>query len=100
MSVRIFPILTAATFIAGFGMGDYLSKQEVLGSLTNAEGGIEYSAYEKEMLARSSHLLVIQEQIAMMLLQERGEIPYQKMLATEEEVAAVKAELEGKSKEE
>jgi tellurite resistance-related uncharacterized protein len=100
MSVRIFPILTAATFIAGFGIGDYLAKQEVLGGLANTEGKIEYSEYEKEMLARSSHLLVMQEQIAMMLLQERGEIPYQRMLATEEEVAAVKAELEEQSKEE
>lgn len=106
MSVRIFPILIAATFIAGFGMGDYLAKQKVLGELATAEAeaavdpASEYSKYELEMLARSSHLLVIQEQIAMMLLQDRGELPYRKMLATEEEIAAVKAELEEKSKEE
>jgi hypothetical protein len=75
MSMRIIPMLIAATFIAGFGMGDYASKRK----------------YELEMLARSSRLLVIQEQIAMMILQDRGELPFKKMLATDDQIKAAKA---------
>jgi len=97
MSMRIVPILIAATFIAGFGMGDYLSKQKVLKEVAVAEAQAsteeapEFSKYELEMLARSSRLLVIQEQVAMMILQDRGELPFKNMLATEEEIEAAKS---------
>lgn len=97
MSMRIFPILIAATFIAGFGMGDYLSKQKVLKEVAvveaqaSTEEAPEFSKYELEMLARSSRLLVIQEQIAMMILQDRGELPFKKMLATDDQIKAAKA---------
>ncbi len=95
MSMRIIPMLIAATFIAGFGMGDYASKRkisrEVIATEAVASTKSDFSKYELEMLARSSRLLVIQEQIAMMILQDRGELPFKKMLATDDQIKAAKA---------
>lgn len=44
----------------------------------------EFSKYESEMMQRSARLLLMQEQIALMLLQQRGEIPYQPMVKVED----------------
>ena len=116
MNVRIVPILIAVIFGIGFGVAGYsasLNQPETAATCTecvqcktlvekvealqeeDAGEDQEFSKYELELLARTSRLLIIQEQIAMMLLQERGEIPYKKMLATEEEIAAA-AEKEAK----